>query len=259
VIVDHVDGHTDGMAVFDGIYKILGHELLPFLFLAAGDKSVYQQFSLSIGTMGLIKKPLQPNEALAILKKLIPPSSDPATSYALVISKLMLKGELNKAASALPKLFSSPVFKAGAEVALTRCELHLGQMVQAHGRLHELLEKKPKNIRLLCELAEFHVKNAQFEDAVKIYDQIHDLHPQMNIKIWDQILMLIELDRLDAACSLLDGLLTDPTFKDLATEGLTHLMSFLGMHLGIPGVLRSQPELLKQYTNYVNVPLSAKG
>ena len=259
VIVDHVDGHTDGMAVFDGIYKNLGYELIPFLFLAPSDKAVYNQFALSVGTKGAIKKPLQPNEAHAILKKLIPSGDDSSTGYALVVSKLMLKGEIIRAANALPKLFSSPFFKRSAEVALTRCELQMGQMVQAHARLTQLLEKDPKNIRLLCELAEYYKKNAQFSDAVAIYDQIHELHPQMNIKIWDQILMLFELDHLDAACILLDGLLGDPTFKDLATEGMAHIMSFLGMSQGIPGVLRSQPDLLRQYFAYANLPQPSKG
>ena len=71
--------------------------------------------------------------------------------------------------------------------------------------------------------------------------------------------MLFELDHLDAACILLDGLLGDPTFKDLATEGMAHIMSFLGMSQGIPGVLRSQPDLLRQYFAYANLPQPSKG
>jgi Flp pilus assembly protein TadD len=186
-------------------------------------------------------------EAHKVLKTLIPPPDDPATGYALAISKLMQRAELEKAAAALPKLFASPYFKKHAEVALTRCEVHLGQIVQAQARLAPLLEKEPRNIRLLCELAESYKRNSQFNEAVGIYDKIHDLHPQMNIKIWDQILMLVELDQLDQATVLLDGLLNDPTFRELAVEGLAHVMGFLGMGAALPGVLKAHPELTKQY------------
>jgi len=259
VVIDHSDGSTDGFAVFDGIYKTLGHELLSFVFLAPGDKVVFQLFSESAGARGVVQKPLQPLDAAKLFRMLMPPPGDNATTLALQISRLMLRGELTKAAPALTKLTTVPYFRRQAETALIRIEIRLAHMAQAQQRLARLLMKDERDVRVLCEYAEFHKKNSQYAQAISLYRRIRSLHTQLNIKIWDQIHLHVELDQLDEAGLLLDGLQGDPTFRDLSTEGLAKLMHIMGLAHSVSNVLKSQPDLIKQYATYLNVHAQARG
>jgi tetratricopeptide (TPR) repeat protein len=259
VFIDHSEGSTDAFAVFDGIYQTRGYELIPYVFLAPSDRVVYDLFGTSVGAKGLIRKPLQPQEAAKLIQTLIPAPNDATVALALQVSRLLLKGEVAKATPALAKLATVPAFQRHAEVALVRAEIRQGHMAQAHQRLNRLATLDEKDVRILCELADFYRKNSQFSNAVAIYKKIHALHPQMNIKIWDQILLHIDLDQLDEAALLLDELQSDVTFRDLSTEGLAKILHFMGMTQSVANILRSQLELQKQYMTYLNVQAQWKG
>ena len=132
-------------------------------------------------------------------------------------------------------------------------------MAQAQQRLGRLASKDDKDVRVLCELADFHRKNSQLANAIFSYKKVHALHPQLRIKIWDQILLHVELDQLDEAAMLLDDLQGDATFRDLSTEGLARLMHFMGLTQSVANVLKPQPELLKSYFNWLNVHATNRG
>ena len=251
VLINHADGYTDGFSVFEGIYRSCGYELVPFLFLAPADKALYMQFSTSAGARGVVKKPIQPGEAERLIRSVLPKTNDQAVMYAIQTSKLLLKGDDAKSLAPLNKLSQVPFFRKQAEVALSRCEIRLGQMLQAKSRLIKLVEAGGKDVRLLCELADFYKRNSQFSNAIEIYNRIHAMHPQMNIKIWDHILMHIELDQLDEATYLLDELQLDPTFKELSTNCLARIMAILGMQNAVGNVLKPHQELLKAFNSYL--------
>lgn len=252
VFIDHSDGHCDGFATFEGIYKTLGFELLPYVFVAPPDKRVYQLFGLSAGARGIVKKPLQPNEASLLIKQLMPPPQDSLTSLALQVSKVLLKGELAKAMPALTKLQTVPQFKRGAEIALVRCEIALGHHLKAEERLQSLLKVNEKDLRVLSEVCDFFKRNGKYSDALKYYNVIHSLHPRMTLKVWDQILLHLELDQLDEAVTLLDELQLDATFREPATDALLRILLFMGIGQFGTQVARQFPGLAKQYNLFVN-------
>lgn len=259
LLVDHTEGQEDGFVTFERLQKTLGFELLPILVLAPQERVVFGLFGVSAGARGVLAKPLQPQEAARMFRALIPPAGDPATTLALQVSRLLLKGELAKAMPALTKLAAVPVFKRHAEVALARCEMKLGLMAQANQRLMRLAQKEEPDIRILCEIAEFHKSNAQHSLAISAYKRIHALHPQLHIKTWDQILLHVELDELDEAALLLDELQGNTHFRDSSTEGLARLMYFMGLTQSVANVLKMNPEALKNYYNWLNVCAKARG
>jgi tetratricopeptide (TPR) repeat protein len=259
VCVDHSDGSSDGFAVFEGLYKKLGFELIPFVFIVPGDKIVYQLFGTAAGARGVLKKPLQPQEAAKLIRALVPPPNDAATSLAHQVTRLMLKGDVARSMPALAKLAQVPSHKRPAEVALARCEMKIGHVTQAQQRLGRLLQADGNDVRVMAELADCHRKNSQFTQAIALYRKIHSLHPQLHIKTWEQILLHVELDQLDEASLLLDELQGDPTFRDLSTEGLARLIHFLGLTQTVANVLKAQPEALKAYFSWISVHAQARG
>lgn len=259
LFIDHTDGHNDGFVSFERLQRTLGLDLLPILILAPKEKVVFNLFGASAGARGVLEKPLQPQEAARLLRAVVPSNGDPATTLALQISRLLLKGDYAKAIPALTKLATVSSFKRQAEIALARCEIKLGLMAQANQRLNRLIQKEDPDIRTLCEIAHFHKQNSQHSMAISAYKRIRAMHPQLHIKTWDQILLHIELDQLDEAALLLDDLQGDQNFRDTSTEGLARLMHFLGLTQSVANVLKAQPEALKKYFHWLSNQNTARG
>lgn len=252
VFIDVIDGISDGFAVFEGLYKTTGYQLFPYVIVAPGEKKVYELFAQSAGAAGTIRKPLQVIESEKLLKRIIPNRNDPATLLALQVSRLLLRSEFEKAMAPLARLAAVPAFKRNAEIALVRCEIGLGHISKAESRIKKMMQANPREIRVLCELADFLRRNAQYADALKCCQRIREMHPQMNIKVWDQIILHHELDQLDEAANLLESLQGDPTFKELSSEGLARMMLFMGMADYIPQFLKACPNALKSYTQFLS-------
>ena len=251
VFVDHTDGHQDGFSVFDGIYKTVGYELLPYVFMCSAEKKVYQLFGLSAGARGILKRPLQPNEAGALIKQLIPPAGDAVTNLALQISKIMNKGDFQKAIPALTKLQQIPQFKRGAEIALIRCDIYTGQHLKAEERLKKLHLENDKDIRVLSEMCDFYKRNCKYAEAIKYYNMIRHVHPRMTLKIWDQFMLHMELDHLDEAASILEEMHTDLTFGEMATDAVLRILIMMGIPQYSVLVTRSHPALTKHFSHFL--------
>ena len=250
VFIDCTDGLNDGFALFEALYKTSGFQLVPFIFIAPPDKKIYHLLSISAGATGVVKKPLQIMEAEKLLQVIIPPANDPVTGLALQISRIMLKGDFEKAIPALTRLSTIEKFRRGAEISLVRCEIGLGHISKAEDRLRKLLKENPKEVRILCELSDFLKRNSQYQSAQRCYQRIREMHPQMTIKIWDQILMHFELDQLDEAAVLLETLQNDSSFKELSTEGFARIMLFMGLADHIPQLVKQYPNLYRQYSSF---------
>lgn len=251
IFIDHTDGLNDGFAVFEGLYKTIGYQLLSFVFLAPTEKKIYETYFESVGAAGIIRKPLQVVETERLLQRLIPDPKDQVANLALQISRIMLKGDFERAIPALTRLSSVEKYNRGAEIALVRCEISLGYFSKADDRLRRLLKENPRDIRILCELSDFLKKKSQYQSSQRCYQLIREIHPQMTIKIWDQIMMHFELDQLDEAAVLLESLQNDLTFKELSTEGLARMMFFIGASENIPQLIKPFPSLLRQYGSFI--------
>lgn len=251
IFVDHSDGYSDAFAVFEGIYKTPGYELLPFVFVAPEDKKYFDTYFRNLGACGVIKKPLQPVEATKLMKSILPPKDDKVTFLALQTSKMMLQGQYDKCLPILAKLTAFPQFAAGANVAITRCEIATGQFSKAEERIQKLLTANPKDVRALAEYCEIFRHKLQFSEAIKCYKLIREIHPEMTLKVWEQILLHLELDEIDDAVGLLWELNRGVTYKELAAEAIARVMLFMGLQDHVPAFLRPYPNLLKRYNLFV--------
>jgi tetratricopeptide (TPR) repeat protein len=247
VFVDHTDGANDGMQMFEGIYKILGHQLLPYVFTAPSDNQIFDSFYQSIGASGLIKKPIQTSNAEKIVRALLPQPNDPAIRLAHQVSKAMLQGHYGTIDMQLNRLRDIPQFKRHAEIALLRVEMAQGLMSKANERFRHLLRDRPRDLRVLSEYAEFLKKNALYFNTLKCYQRIQSLHPELSFKFWDQVTLHIELEQLDEAARLLDSMQHDGTHKDIAAEALARMMYFMGLQHNIPNFIKLHPNATRNY------------
>ncbi|MEY2987727.1 MAG: hypothetical protein RJB13_1248 [Pseudomonadota bacterium] len=250
VFIDHSDGISDGMQVFEGIYKILGNQLLPYVFTAPADNHLFDAFYQSIGAVGLLKKPIQMASAEKIVKSVIPLPNDPAITLAHQVSKALLQGHTTGIETQLNRLREIPQFKRHAEIALLKLEMSQGLMSKANDRFRKLLRERPRDLRVLSEYAYFLKRNSLFFNTLKCYQRIQSLHPELSFKLWDQISLHIELEQIDEAARLLDNLYSDGTHKDPATEALARMMYFMGLQHNIPNLVKLHPTATRNYNNF---------
>lgn len=252
VMIDHSEGHAEGFTSFETVYRIHGYELLPFVFLAPAEKRNYATHAKAVGAKGVIRKPFQPDDALRMLRELLPPKNDPATNAALQLSRLLLKGDYERAGAGLVKLQKIPGWAMPCEISLARCEVATGQVARAEDRLKRLLAANEKDVRILCEYGDFLRKHARHFEAIDIYRRIRSVHPELTIKVFDLVMLLLELDEIEDAAFICDELQRDANFRDLGAEGLARIMYFLGLDSWIARYLRAYPAVLKQHSTFLN-------
>lgn len=256
VFIDHTDGVNDGMQHFEGIYKVLGHQLIPIVFTAPSDNQLFDSFYQSLGAAGLIKKPLQAANAEKIVKAVTPQPNDPAVRLAHQISKAMLQGHYTNSEQQLLRLREVPQFRRHADIAILRLEMAMGNMAKANERFRQLLRDRPRDLRVLSEYAEFLKKNALYFNTLKCYQRIQSLHPELSFKFWDQVTLYIELEQVDEAARLLDSMQHDETFKDLAAEALARMMYFMGLQHQIQNFVKLYPNATRNYNMFTgNTPV----
>ncbi|MEN9808909.1 MAG: hypothetical protein RL189_2784 [Pseudomonadota bacterium] len=258
IFIDHTDGVNDGMQHFEGIYKVLGHQLLPIVFTAPSDNQLFDSFYQSLGAVGLIKKPLQTSNAEKIVRAVIPQPNDPAVRLAHQVSKAMLQGHYGTVEQQLARLREIPQFRRHAEIALLRVEMAMGNMSKANERFRLLLRDRPRDLRVLSEYAEFLKKNALYFNTLKCYQRIQSLHPELSFKFWDQVTLHIELEQIDEAARLLDSMQHDDTYRDLAAEALARMMYFMGLQHNIPNFVKLYPNATRNYNLFTGTSPSKK-
>lgn len=251
VIVNHSEGHHDGLMMFEEIYKTRGLELLPYVFTAPETSNKYSLFAQSIGAKGYISKPLNVQNARKTLRQIIPDMESPSAELAFKATILLLNKREEDAIPLLEQLTKVPFYAKGAEVALIRLEIAKGEFSKAEERLARLMKHADAKIRALCEYTEFYLKRSQFNEAMKIYRTLKEIHPEMNLKVWEQIVLHIELEEIDAAAVLLNELSRDPNMKDFAVEGLARIMIFMGLSEYVPSIAKASPNVAKMYANFV--------
>ncbi|NBO39412.1 response regulator [bacterium] len=250
VFVDHTNGVNDGMQMFEGIYKIIGHQLIPYVFTAPSENQIFDSFYQSIGAVGFIKKPLQTSNAEKIIRAVLPQPNDPAIRLAHQVSKAMLQGHYGTIEQQLNRLRDVPQFKRHAEIALLRIEMTQGHMSKANDRFRHLLRDRPRDLRVLSEYAEFLKKNALYFNTMKCYQRIKSLHPELTFKFWDQVTLHIELEQMDEAARMLDSMQHDATYRDLAAEALARMMYFMGLQHNISNFVKLYPSATRNYNMF---------
>lgn len=247
IFIDHTDGVSDAMQIFETIYKPLGHQMLPYVFTASADNHLFEEFTQSIGAVELLKKPLQPNLAEKIVKSVIPQQNDPAMMLAHRVSRALLQGQYTGVEAQLTRLREVPQYKRHAEIALLKLEINQGLMSKAHERFSKLLRDKPNDLRVLSEYAHFLKTNSLFARAIKCYQRIQSLHPELTFKLWDQISLHIELEQIDEAAHLLACLYNNQTHKDASTEALARLMYCMGLQNNIQQLVKQHPNAKRNF------------
>ncbi len=250
VFIDHSDGISDGMQVFEGIYKILGTQLIPYVFTAPTDNHLFDAFYQSIGAAGLLKKPIQMASAEKIVKSVIPQPNDPAIALAHQVSKALLQGHTTGIEMQLNRLREIPQFKRHAEITMLKLEMSQGLMSKANDRFRKLLRDSPRDLRVLSEYANFLKSNSLFFNTLKCYERIQSLHPELSFKLWDQISLHLELEQIDEAARLLDNLYNDGTHRDPSTEALARMMYFMGLQHNIQNLVKLHPTATRNYNNF---------
>lgn len=258
VFIDHTDGVNDAMQHFEGIYKILGHQLVPYIFTAPTDNHLFAAFYQSLGAVGLIQKPLQMSAAEKVVRAIIPQVKDPAVRIAHQVSKALLQGHFGAVEQHLSILREVPQFQRHAEIAQLKIEINLGNMSKANERFRLLLRNRPRDLRVLSEYAEFLKKNVLYFNTLKCYQRIQSLHPELSFKFWEQVTLHIELEQIDEAARLLDSIHNDDTYRDHAAEALARMMHFMGLQQNIPNFLKLFPNAARNYNLFGGTTTSKK-
>lgn len=251
IFIDHSEGYSDALAVFEGLYKQRGHELLTFVLVVPHEKNCFELYYRTMGPKGIIKKPLQPAVAEKLMREIIPKKDDAATYLALQTSKLVLQGEHEKAMPLLVKLASMPAFSRGALTSIIRHEIETGQYARAEDKLKRMLASNPQDIRALCEYCEIYKKRSQYSEALRCFKQIRDIHPEMTLKVWEQTMLHLELDEIDEAAGILFELQRSATYKEMATEALSRIMLFMGMAEYVAPFVKPYPALSKRFQQFL--------
>lgn len=251
IFVDHSEGYSDALAIFEGLYRQRGFELLTYVFVSTPEKTQFEKFYKTLGARGVIHKPLQPLQAEKVMKEIIPPAGDKATLLALEASKLLTQESYDKALMLLAKLITVPKFARSAMFAVIRCEIATGQYARAEERLLKFIQTNPHDLRAKAEYCEIFRKRSQYSEALKYFRQIHDVHPQMTLKVWEQVLLHLELDEIEEATAILLELEKSPTYRDMAVEALARVMLFMGLNEHVEAFLKPFPPIYKRYNLFV--------
>lgn len=253
IFVDHSEGFSDALPVFEGIYKTRGFEFLPFVFVASQEARHFDLVYKVVGARGVLRKPLQPKEAEKVLRQIIPEKNDKVTFLALQASKLILSGDYEKALPLINKLATLKPFDRAAQTSLIRYEILSGQYQKAEERISEILKANSRDVRAICEYCEILRRRSQSTMAIKYYKMIRSIHPEMTLTVWDHIMLNLELDEIDEAVVLLNELQRGRTYKELSTDFLVRIMVFMGLEEHIQPLLRSFPVLAKKFTTFCEI------
>lgn len=244
--------------MFESIYKILGHQLFPYIITAPADNQLFNSLYESIGAVGLIKKPIQIANAEKIIKAVMPQTEDPLIRTAHHISNSLIQGNYKSMDVMLGRLRDFPQFKRQADLTLLKLEMIQGQMSKANDRFRLLLKDRPKDLRVLAEYSEFLKKNAHYFNTLKCYQRIHSLHPELKFKLWDQFTLHIELEQIDEAARLLESIQHDINHKEQAHEAIARVMHMLGLQNNIQNFLKTSPVASKNYLKFLEATQEKK-
>jgi CheY-like chemotaxis protein len=248
IFIDHTEGVRDGFVQFESVYKNIGFEMFPYFLMAPADKKIFKLFGASTGVAAVLSKPLQPKEIEQLLRQYVPANNDPLVEIASHASKLIFKKDFVNAKTLLGKLSTQPKYSFSATISSIRCDIAMGSHSIAEQKLKFLNSKDPKNIRVMIEYSELMKKNLRLNDVLDMYSKIRKMHPNMYIKIWEQILLYLELDLIDEASILLDELQTEEVFRDFSTDGLIRILYQFGLQQHLATALKLHPVLQKKYS-----------
>ena len=252
IFISHSIGTIDAISELDKLYRIPGFELFPYVVMGPTDSKKITQFGLSIGARAIIAKPIQPVQAQTALKTVLPLLQlDKVTVFAQQTVHKMIKGKIDEAKAGFEQLRKIEPFAFHAEIALLRIHIRKGEFAHADEIFKRLLKMESMKIRVLCEQADYYRSRTQIKEAINCYQSIYDMHPELNFRVWEHVLLLIDLDEIDQAAQMLHELAKDEVFKDMALDGLVRIMIFMGLSDYIPHLVKQSPQLTKTYAHYL--------
>jgi hypothetical protein len=243
------DGMFDSLGFLDRLYMTPGFELLPFVVFGLPEDRRTQLYAKAVGARGHLQRPLAPGDATQLVKPLLADPCDKWVALALEVSKLLLADNFEGARNGLVQLVANPAMERGAEVALLRGEIALGQFSRAEERLIRLLKKFPGDLRMYCEAAEYFKATHQIVNAVRFIKEIEKTRALPH-RTWDRVCMSVEMDDLNGAVDALEELNRTGRFRPCALRGYVQLFLSLGLHEHVPRLLSSNSVLARQYLEF---------
>jgi hypothetical protein len=243
------EGLFDSLGFLDRLFSTPGFELLPYVVFGLPDDRRTQLYAKAVGARGFLCRPLAPGEAKAFVLPLLADSRDKWVALALEVSKLLLMGNVEGARNGLVQLVANPAMERGAEVALLRGEISLGQFSRAEERLVRLLKKFPGDLRLYCEAADYFRSTHQIVNAVRFVKEIEKTRALPH-RTWDRVCMSLEMDDLNGAAEALEELARTERFRQVSLRGYVQLFLLLGLNEFVPRLLGSHSALSRQYLDF---------
>jgi hypothetical protein len=246
----------DSLGMMDRLYATRGFELLSFVLLGSAEDSRILRSAHAIGARAGVVRPLHPAEASKALAGIMPKVGDTWALLAQGVSKLLLLGDYEGARTPLLRLTGNPVHEKGAEVALLRNEIALGQFSRAEERLVRLLKRFPSDLRIYCEAADFFRATTQHSLAIRFLREIEKTNVLPH-RSWDRACACLECDDLNGAAQALEELGKSNQFRSVATMGFLQLMVAMGLQDYLVPLAKGSPLLSRRCADFLGVDMKA--
>lgn len=252
IIVDGSgEGGQDSPAIFETLHGRYGFELFPYVLVESEENLRISRHAASLGAKGSIRKPIHPIETSSLIRALVDQGKEPAVRTAIETAKLMIfERRFDAARASLQTLSSCPGFERSSEVALLRVETMLGHYSRAEERLRRLLTRYPGELRFLCEAADYMRNTSQLYTAIRFLKAI-DGQNALRHRTWELGCLGLEVNDLEMASSVFEGLSKTPGYRDLSILGVVRVMMCLGLSEYVPQIVRAAPAVAKEYSNFV--------
>jgi tetratricopeptide (TPR) repeat protein len=247
VFIDDSPGLNEGFLLYESLRRASGMELVPFFFFVNEPESVLKKYGQAFGAKGSLTKPFNPTDLTSMIAPLSSNNLLPTHQRAITTSKALFAQDYETALKGLVALESSPIYGAGAGIALARCFLALSRYPMTEKKLTEMIRKVPNDLRVLCEIADLFMLSNKYPEAMRIFKKLEQLDPRLTVKVWDHLHLLISLDDINGASRILEKLVKQTGQRQDAVAALLRIMEFMGLQSLAPLIARHFPQLAKKY------------
>ncbi len=248
LFLDLTEDQGDLFCRISNFQQIQGFELIPIVPLVPENRRAWIHYGVQTGAHAVLQKPMHQNAVSSIFSSLNALCEGGSSLLTIRATKELLARNWSLALPLLRELALIPGACLGAEISLSRCEIHLGQVNKAAERLQSLAQQTPESLWIQGERLDAALALCHIPEALELCSAIQNIHPEMTYRIWDHVQLLIETDQCMEALRLLRRIVKLPPSRDDGLECLSRMMWFLGFRDYIPGILKHSAPIAKAYS-----------
>ncbi|MFZ9521313.1 MAG: hypothetical protein ACO3A4_12630 [Silvanigrellaceae bacterium] len=237
LFIDHDPKFQDGMRLFERIARMPGNQLLQCVLIVSNDEKGFTRSHKSLGFAGVVHKPVQHLEVADVVKPLLFKNDDINLKHAHGYALSFLKKDFKAAEDELLALKKEVRFKRKLDLARIHLSHAQGLGSQVMTIFDSLMKTEKVDLCMLSEYAFFLRKFSIYEQCLAVFAKIREQFPNWQGKVWEEILFLGELEKLDEI-----AVLAETQKGDDATVLLARLMYCMGLEQKVGELLASNSE-----------------